>query len=128
MRRNRVLRLAYRLLLASSGVVVCGCGLGIQEAGQSIERSAAELSKGLQAVAAADPTGLRKLVEENAALRGQLQALSARLNGTSLGTGVITLRNRVLQLQVAEYTGSFRLDAWVDAPINTIWQTKVLVP
>ncbi len=89
---------------------------GITEAAKSLESGSKVL----------DPIGLKKLIDENGDLRKSVEILQGRLAALPTGEGVIDLAGRPLQFTVAQYTGGFRVNAYVDSPENHFWVNKVL--
>ncbi len=129
-KRLRHRNLGRTIVLGLFTLSGCGIGTGVAKAGQSVEslgksveRSSAELAKGLRGL---DPVALNKLLNENAELRKQLLEVRNRIDGRSLGTGNIVLKDNRLLIQVTDYRGTFRIDGWVDEPDTWFWQNRTL--
>ena len=71
---------------------------------------------GLTALSKVDPLQLRRILDENADLRQQLDGLRLRLNGLGGGGGIVNVSstNRLF-CEVSGYSGALKLDAYVDS-------------
>ena len=106
------------LILSMSG---CRLDMDLPDATKNIENAAKELNQGLTNL---DPVALNKLLSENTLLRNQLKILGSQINGLTTGEGVIHLKGKKLQLRVIQYTGTHRLNGWVDNGENWNWKNR----
>jgi hypothetical protein len=90
------------------------------------ERAAKELKEGMESISKGmgelDPAGLKKLLGETDSLRKQLAETNTKLTGLGLGAGVFVLSERRLYLEVVDYAGAHRVNAWIDDPKE--WTSK----
>ncbi len=102
----------------------CGEGRTVRVETPDISKAAAELRTGIEKM---DPVGLRTMVEQNDRLKKTIDELKSRLSplGTVGGVVEVSPKSRVC-FEITNYTGSFRLDAWVNSPDNWFLHNKVL--
>ena len=113
-----LLRAGYFTLVA---VIACGCSSiekgtrNMKDATANVKEGAASLSEGLKKV---DLLGLKKLLEENADLRGQLGLIQARLSSLPTGEGRVVLAGRRVLVRVVPLDGDAFVRGWVGMETN----------
>jgi hypothetical protein len=128
--RMRLAGILLTISLAVGAAIGCsGATIRVPELvplGVSLESTAVLLNRGLDTLSRVDPLGIRGVLERNDSLRAQLTRLAARLNSDIPGAGLVEIRNRRVQLRITQYTGTHRLNGWVDTPENAFFQNRGL--
>jgi hypothetical protein len=118
-----------------SVVTLAGCGIeqatktvkeatgDVKDASKNLKDGAESLSQGMDKL---DPVALKKLLDDNQSLRNQLIDVTKRVEGGIQGTGAIQIENRNVIVNIARYTGSHRLNGWVDDMDNWFWKDRGL--
>ncbi len=120
--------LALVACLAAHGLLA-GCQLdgSIDKATTSLHDASTNIRQGLEGGAEKiDPAGIKKLLAENETLRQNLLDLQVRTSSFTPNDGLIKLSNLRLILRVAEYTGDFVLNSWIDDKIKWIHHDRLL--
>jgi hypothetical protein len=115
----------YLVLVSVCGLILTGCfeeeTKDINNAAKHIENAASELSEGLNSI---DPIGLKKLLDENSKLRETLSYTNKLLTNYANDSASIVLKGQQLKFEIVHYSGSFRIDLWIDDPKNWIWKNR----
>jgi hypothetical protein len=108
-------------------IVISSCGKPRIEVGvdpntvEAVKEAAARLESGLRGI---DPVGTKDLLAQNSELRKQLEAVTRKYSEAISGPGLIVPASARLQLDVREWTGGLRIDAWIDDPANWVWSAS----
>lgn len=100
-----------------------GCKIdgSINKAADAVRDASTNIREGLkEGGAALDPAGIKKLLDENEALRQDLVNLQVKTSSFGPSVGLINLSNERLLLRVSEYRGDFVVNSWVDDKTNWI--------
>lgn len=91
---------------------------------QDIEDGLEKLGKGIEGI---DPVGLRELLAKNEALRSAIDDIKKQLSPLGSVGGVVEVSptSRIC-FEISNYTGAYRIDAWVNTPDNWFLQNQVL--
>ncbi|QQS34802.1 MAG: hypothetical protein IPM56_11070 [Ignavibacteriales bacterium] len=103
-------------------IIFCSCTAKIdlnEEDTLVIRKSFEDLKAGMESISKVDPFALNKILDENNTLRQQLELYQKQLNsfGAIGGSVIINPQNRVF-FKIVGYSGSFRIDAWVNDSSN----------
>lgn len=113
------------ILIILPSILLSGCfedeTKDIDNAAEHIQNAAENLSRGLNSL---DPIGLKTLVKDNARLKLLLDDTNQLLSSFSNDSASIVLKGQKLRFEVVHYTGSFRIDSWIDKESNWFWKNR----
>lgn len=118
------------LCLAAASTCLTGCSEPagkVKDAASELKSGMSEVAKGLDSLSKIDPIALNKLLDENKALENQLLELQRKTSSFGRVQGAIEVsKDSKLYFEFTGYSGSLRIDAWVDNETNKLVQNQVL--